>query len=185
MNPFHRDGLRSVKKYRASIDFIDFNLCWMANAFSKVYRIPLFGPIVVVIAVGIHLSLVEEARVELLFRLTGATAGCGWDAVISRFCFVDFPEFALGLPPAWLFAQWIAFCLLFRGSIRWLRERPLLAGVLGGIGGPLSYYTAARMNVLAFGTATWLTFVVLAGGWAVIVPVFGRIGVRIERDTAS
>lgn len=171
----------SVNDYKSLVDLVLFNVCWIANAFGVLYRVPYLGPAVVVLAVVIHLAQVTSTRYELQFLVLTASSGYLWDSLIYNFGFLGFsvPVFTLAAP-LWLFSQWFAFALLFRYTLRWLRGRFVLGGILGAFGGPLSYYAAVRMNVLTLGEPYWLSLIVLGTGWSLIVPAFSYVSGRYE-----
>ena len=59
------------------------------------------------------------------------------------------------------------------GSLTWLRGRPVLGAVLGGIAGPMSYEAGIRM-----GAGSWVAgseiagFILVGVVWAVAIPLF-------------
>lgn len=73
---------------------------------------------------------------------------------------------ALGAP-IWILAIWAAFALTFNHSLAFLRGRPVPAAMLGAIGGPAAYATAARgFGAVSFAEPTWIALLVLACAWA-------------------
>ncbi|MFB6347089.1 MAG: DUF2878 domain-containing protein [bacterium] len=171
-----------MKNRLSLVDFVLFNICWGANVLSSLYSLFFLGPIVVALSVILHLILIDGEWTELGFLIVLSTIGYLWDTVISGFGIIGFPGIeSAALAPFWLFAQWVAFGLLFRHSIRWLRQRHLLAGLFGALGGPLSYYSAARLNVLTLGSPLWQSLLVMALGWSLIVPTFGKFSEYCER----
>lgn len=164
------------------VDFVLFNLCWIANAFSGMYSLPYLGPLTVLLSGIIHLTLVNEVGAEITFLGIASVIGYLWDTILLRLGLLKFPAGSpVNYAPIWLFAQWIAFGFLFRHTIRWLRNRPVLGLLLGATGGSLSYYSATGLGVLSLSHPVWQPLLVMALGWGLIVPAFGSLSHRLEK----
>ena len=89
------------------------------------------------------------------------------------------PSVPVGGAPAWILGLWACFSLTLNGPLRALGTRPLLAVVLGGIGGPLAYAGAARgWDALTFHAPAWRALAVLGVGWAVAMPLLAALSHR-------
>jgi hypothetical protein len=160
-----------VTPSRSSVDFILFNVCWIANLYSALHSILWIGPAVTVVAVAIHLFPDDNRGREILILLVIVISGYGWDTCLQWAEFMNFPLDTGALPPLWLFSQWFALGLIFRDTLRWLRGRYLLAAFLGGTGGPLSYYSASGFGIITFGEPNGWFLLVMGLGWAFLVPL--------------
>ena len=69
--------------------------------------------------------------------------------------------------PMWFFALYALLATTLNASLGWLRGRPVLAAVLGAIGGPLAYYAGARIGAI---TLTGESLAVLGILWAGLMP---------------
>jgi hypothetical protein len=69
---------------------------------------------------------------------------------------------------------------MLREPMRWMHGRPVLAALLGGVGGVLSYAAAQRLGACAF-PDTALAVLVLGAGWALIVPLLLAAAQRLDR----
>jgi hypothetical protein len=87
----------------------------------------------------------------------------------------------LATAPAWLIGLWVAFALTLVPLFRHLHSRPLLAGVLGAVGGPLAYLGGARAHALQFPAPPWRGLLALALGWAIVVPSLTSLAGRWSR----
>lgn len=94
------------------------------------------------------------------FLLDGALAGLG---------LLHYASPVVSMPaPIWILSLWLAFAMTLNHSMSFLRGRPGLAALLGGIGGPLAYLSAARgFNAIVFTTPAWHAIALLAIGWAI------------------
>jgi hypothetical protein len=85
------------------------------------------------------------------------------------------PAVPTGGAPLWILALWLSFALTFNHSLAWLRSRPAAAVLLGALGGPLAYASAARLaGVVEFGPPRGVSLGVLAAGWAVALLLLVR-----------
>lgn len=76
------------------------------------------------------------------------------------------------LIPAWLMALWLAFGLTIVPLFGFLHARPLLAALLGAVGGPLAFLGAARgWQAATLAQPTWESVLALAAGWAIALPL--------------
>lgn len=83
------------------------------------------------------------------------------------------------LAPAWIIALWAAFAMTLNHSMTFLRGRPVLAAMLGAIGGPLAYVGAARgFDAVTFQVPTWPAMLALAFGWAIAMSVLAVLAQR-------
>ncbi len=103
--------------------------------------------------------------------LDGALAATGW---------LQYASPLISLPaPVWIVALWLAFAMTLNHSMNFLRGRPLLAALLGGIGGPLAYLGAARgFDAVVFVAPAWHAIALLAFGWAAVL---GSLAVLTQR----
>ena len=59
-------------------------------------------------------------------------------------------------------------------SLRWLQYKPVLAFVLGAVFGPLAYWGAAEVGVVAL-PKHLVSMLWLGLGWAILLPIMLRI----------
>lgn len=83
------------------------------------------------------------------------------------------------LPPAWLMTLWALFAITLNRSLRWMRDRPLLAVALGALGGPLSYLGAARLGAVSLPSPA-VASLALAVTWALVTPVLLALARRFD-----
>lgn len=74
-----------------------------------------------------------------------------------------------GFAPLWLLVLWAAFALTMNGCIAWLHGRYVLAALLGGVGGPLSYYGGVKLGA-ATTTDSVTALAVIAVVYAIVTP---------------
>jgi hypothetical protein len=141
-----------------------------------------FGAAVAVVAVLLSFSTNRAAELRLL--VVALAVGVAWDSLLARYGVVQyaspgpFPDWA----PVWILALWALFALMLREPMRWLHGRPILAALVGGAGGAMSYAAAERLGACTFADPT-VAMATLAAGWALIVPLLLALAQRLDRDT--
>lgn len=166
---------------RTVVNVVLFQLAWFACVVSAANELALLGTLSAVAVVGIHLTLVERARPELLLILAAALIGAAWESVVIASGLLTYPSgfFAPGIAPHWIIAMWALFATTLNVSLGWLRDRAWLAAVLGAVGGPLSYLAGNRLGAVEIADiATALG--AQAAGWAVLMPALIWLATRLN-----
>jgi hypothetical protein len=135
----------------------------------------------VLAAVGLHLLL--SSRPSREFALVAAAAGIGfaWDSLLVATGLASYPagNFAVAVAPHWIIALWALFGTTLNASLRWLKGRPALAGTLGAIGAPLSYYTGYQLGAIEM-PAPAIALALQGLGWAIILPALMALAQRLN-----
>lgn len=85
--------------------------------------------------------------------------------------------------PFWILALWINFALTLNHSMAWLKAKPWLACLFGAVGGPLSYFFAARTwHAVTLIESVPLALGVIAVTWAIVTPLLCRVAQRVSRS---
>jgi hypothetical protein len=87
------------------------------------------------------------------------------------------------LAPAWIIALWIAFGATL-GGVRQLlgpqwRVRAALTGLVGG---PFSYWAAARLGALEIVAAPWAAYLAIALIWGIALPLLLSVRQRLAPE---
>ena len=164
------------KIFRLLLIFVAFQAAWFACVLGAAYDVPEPGVAMVAIVWGVQFSL-SPARGQDL-ALTGAAIVLGvlWDTALLRSGVVAYasPGPLPGCAPAWILALWVLFATLLREPLQWLQGRWLLAALLGGVGGALSYWSAVRLGAGSFRDLAQ-ALVVIGVGWAVMTPALTEL----------
>ena len=150
-------------------NLVGYQLVWFSIVISASRGQPLWGIIaaLIFIALQFHFSASRQADIRALvaaficgFLLDGMLAASGW---------LHYASPLLSLPaPVWILALWLAFAMTLNHSMAFLQGKPMLAGLLGGIGGPLAYLGAARgFDAVIFTPPAWHAIALLSIGWAI------------------
>lgn len=146
-----------------------YQLVWFAIVISAARGQPWWGiaSALLFVTLQLHFSSTRIPDVRALvvtlicgFLLDGALAATGW---------LQYASPLLSLPaPVWILALWMAFAMTLNHSMAFLRGKPAMAALLGFVGGPLAYLSAARgFDAVIFATPAWRAVALLAIGWAI------------------
>lgn len=165
---------------RAVISFVGLQISWFACVLGAARGYPWLGPVVVLIGLTIHVRK-RRARIPELFILAiAAVVGFVVDTALVRFGVVRIHGAMLS--PLWLVALWPNFISTTAdsGLLRSLPRRPLLASLLGAIGGPLAYDSGARLGAIELDSPRLGALAIIGVVWAVVVPALAMLRARIE-----
>ncbi len=174
------------KRFHLIINFVAFQVAWFACVLTAANNQPIFGLVTAVVVVGIHLSLVEN-RLRALIALAIVTViGVTWDSILTstRILIFDTGLIVTHLAPYWIIAMWLSFATTLSVSLRWLYGRYVLALILGAIAGPLAYQAGHALGAVSIPNS-FIANIVIAVGWAVLMPLFMAITEAIENTTAK
>jgi hypothetical protein len=66
---------------------------------------------------------------------------------------------------------WMLFATTLHTSLSWLTGRPLVAVLLGAIGGPASYYAGAQLGALTLHANLGFSLIAIALAWGGVMPI--------------
>jgi len=164
-----------------ALNFVAFQLGWFACVLGAAGGLPWAGPLVVLGVVGLHLLRVRRPGCELKLVLAAAALGIVVDSLLLASGWLQYPSglWLPGLAPYWIVAMWALFATTLNLSLGWLRGRPVLAAVLGAVGGPLSYLAGEKLGGIGLIQPTF-ALAALAVAWAIAMPLLMRLAVRFD-----
>ena len=163
------------------INITAFKLGWLSSVVGGAQQIPWLGPLVVFVAVAIHLARAERPSSEFMLLVSCGLIGAVFDSVLVAAGWVTFPSGMVSesTAPYWIVTMWMLFGTTINLSMRWMRGRPLLAAAFGFVGGPLAYIAGHKIGGIEFVDQT-AALAMLAIGWAVIMPLLMHLGERLD-----
>ncbi len=165
-------------------NLVSFQLVWMATVGGAAQGWWWAGPLAVLVFAAWQVPLSSAPRADL--KLMAIAAGAGF-VIDSALVLSGLLTFRTPLPwdfaaPVWIVALWVAFALTLNHSMDSLKRRPLLAVLLGLIGGPLAYWLAARVwNAVDLNSSVWLTLAVIGAVWGIVTPLLLALAERLKR----
>lgn len=117
----------------------------------------------------VHFLLTPLPKTDLMLVGLVLLIGVVVDGSLRQSGFFIFAEDRFPIP-LWLGCIWIALATLFNHSLHWLKERLVLAGLLGVFGGPIAYLAGGRLGVAEFTLSLPWSITILAIIWGLLVP---------------
>jgi len=154
-----------------AINFISFQIGWLACVLGAVYGQTLIAVIFVLFIIALHLYR-NRSYAELYIILTAVAVGFIWESFLVTSGWLTYglaaesEEFA----PVWLVAMWGLFATTINLSMAWLKNNWFLASFMGAIFGPLAFAAGERLGAVQFVDRP-LAFLALALGWACLMPL--------------
>ena len=147
-----------------AINILGFQVIWFGSIF--------FGDAfvaVTLVLIAMHLIYYKEYRASDL-RLAGLCLFCGI-VIDNALLFFDVMAFSSTgytqyMVPLWLLSLWFAFGFTLNHSLRYFKQRKLLAFICGAIFGPLSYLAGQRLGAVEMAFEPYWTFALFAVIWA-------------------
>ncbi len=81
--------------------------------------------------------------------------------------------------PLWLMCIWLAFSLTLCHSMSWLQQRLWLAGLLGALSVPLSYWAGIKLGAMALGPLGYFGLIIMGCVWALLLPIFCYFAAKV------
>jgi len=163
-------------------NFILFQVGWFSCVIGGANTNYYWTGIVVVTAiVAVHLFRSNNPRNEIMLIAITMLLGTAWDSSLMMaglFSFTNGVVFA-GLVPFWMIAMWALFATTLNVSMKWLKNKYLVAAAFGAVGGPVAYYAGHRIGAIDFND-TLTALLVIAAGWAVIMPLLMALTTRFN-----
>jgi hypothetical protein len=162
---------------------ISVHIGWFGCVLAAAWGQPLLGPIIVAALAVIHLTGVDAHLRESITLLTVAVLGYALDSVLVLAGAFGFPPAAaVGAPTTvWMVALWVNFAMVINGALYWLAGRPVLAAVLGFLGGPMAYYGGVRLGALTLPNGSGYMLALVALEWLIATPLVIAAAARIGR----
>ena len=163
------------------VNFILFQLAWLACVLGAAQGHPWFGPLVVACVVAYHLQRAANPGPEAMLLLSAALIGTLFDSALVASGWLVYPagQWHPLVAPYWIIALWVAFASTLNVSLNWLKGRPLLSVLFGTLGGPLAYLAGARLGGVEFTEQAW-ALGALGLGWALLTPLLVALSARLN-----
>jgi len=149
-----------------------FQVGWFACVLGAARGMPWAGTAIALAVVAMHLYLAPQGRHQALLILFAAVLGLLADTILMSGGWLAFTSGMLvpGAAPHWMVALWMVFATTINVSLNWLKNRWLLAVVFGAAGGPLAYYSGAKLGAVTL-TDPVAALVAVGVAWALAMPL--------------
>ena len=157
---------------RKAVNVALFQAAWFAAVLGAARGMPWLGPLAMLPTLAVHQLLQEDRQAEVKLLLAAGVLGFIFDtAFVAGGVFTPLQHlFPRPLSPPWMVCLWLNFAATLNVSMAWLRGRYLLALLFGAIGGPLAYYSGAKLGATE-SLPTTTGMLLLAIGWGAMTPL--------------
>ena len=160
---------------------IAFQIGWFSCVLMAANNKPEIGIAIASVLVVLHFLISTNRVAATVILIVVTTLGTAWDSLLtSQQVFVfNAGMMADFLAPSWIVMMWVLFSTTLPVSFRWLYGRYGLAMCLGAVFGPLAYQGGAALGAVVI-PDFWLANIVLALGWAVLMPVLIKMTEKVQ-----
>jgi len=161
---------------RKATNFIAFQAAWFAAVLGAAHGMPWLGVVAVPAALALHLMLSPDWRPELLLALAAGGTGFVIDStLIATGAFTPIPfGFPEPLSSLWMVMLWVNLATTLNVSLSWLRGRYALGAIFGAFGGPMAYYSGAKLGAM-HAVPSIAALIAIGAAWAFAFPAMLRI----------
>lgn len=154
------------------INFVIFQVGWFTCVLSAANGMPWLGLVVVSAIVANHLLRANRPAHEAQLVMVAVFIGLIFDSLLMSSGWLRYPSGVLlsNMAPYWILAMWALFATTLNSSMGWLKNKLILASVLGAIFGPLSYMAGQRLGAIEFIDSSKAA-IALAVTWSIAMPV--------------
>ena len=166
---------------RSLLNFVAFQTGWFACVLGASHGMPWVGLLVASLVVTLHVWFSEWRSDELILVGLSVVLGLVFDSLLVLSGWVQYPGGVLlpGVAPYWILTMWALFATTLNVSMGWLRGRPLLAVLMGAVGGPLSYLAGEKLGGIEL-IAPVAALAALAFAWALAMPLLMWAAARFD-----
>ena len=157
---------------RKLINVALFQAAWFAAVLGAARGMLWLGPVAMIPTLVIHLALQHDRRGEVKLLLAAGLLGFLFDTtLVAGDVFTPLKHiFPHPFSPPWMICLWLNFAATLNVSMAWLRRRYLLAALFGAVGGPLAYYSGAKLGATET-LPTTTGILLLTIGWGFMTPL--------------
>ena len=157
---------------RKVINVVLFQAAWFAAVLGAARGMLWLGPLSMIPVLALHLALEENRRGEARLLLAAGLLGFLFDTTfVAGGVFTPLQHlFPRPISPPWMICLWLNFAATLNVSLAWLRGHFILAAAFGAVGGPLAYYSGARLGATET-LPTTTGMLLLAIGWGIMTPL--------------
>ena len=162
-------------------NFLAFQAGWFSCVLGAANGAPWLGPIVVLLIVGWHLGKARRPGGEAILLGLAFLTGLLFDSLLLASGWLSYPngEWIPGLAPYWIVMMWPLFATTLNRSMRFLRDRMVLAMLLGAVGGPLSYLAGERLGAVSL-LNPQAAVAALGVAWGLFTPLLMIAAARLD-----
>ena len=154
---------------RIFLILLGFQITWFACVFGEFFNYPWLGILVGLAYLVLFFFDVNDKKFALKTILIFSAIGYVFDSSIQAFNIYKIEsDLIIGFLPAWMLILWPTFTTLFVDVLNFLRNKPILATILGVILGPSTYYSGVPLGIATY-TNINLGLILMAFFWGTLM----------------
>ena len=163
------------------INALVFQAGWFCCVLAGANHMPWLGTMTALLIVACHVFQAKDMRKELSLILIAGGIGAVWDSLLVYAGWLQYPSGTLiaGTAPHWIVAMWLLLATTLNVSLKWLKQRLLLAAVLGAVSGPGAYLAGWKLGGVQIPDLQ-VAMLALACGWALFMPLLIVLSNRFD-----
>jgi hypothetical protein len=163
------------------LNFAVFHLGWLACVVGAASNMSLLGSLVAILLIAVHLFRVADFRTEFYLIVAAMLIGFIWETLLLSQQWLAYAGASLGssLAPYWLVIMWALFATTINASMAWMKDRWLLAVVMGAIFGPMAFIAGEKLGAVEF-LDNQRALIALSFGWAILMPLILWVAAKIN-----
>ena len=163
------------------INAVVFQAGWFCCVLAGANHMPWLGTMTALLIVACHVFHAKDMRKELSLILIAGGIGAVWDSFLVYAGWLQYPSGILiaGTAPHWIVAMWLLLATTLNVSLKWLKQRLLLAAVLGAVSGPGAYLAGWKLGGVQIPDLQ-VAMLALACGWALFMPLLIVLSNRFD-----
>ena len=116
-------------------NFVFFQLGWFACVLGAANQQVFWAVLVTLAYIAFHVWYQDEPKESLRLLSRALLYGIVTDSLLVQTGYLNFndPWPSSQLSPVWMWVLWVLVATTINGSLSWLRGRPVLGAVLGGL----------------------------------------------------
>ncbi len=156
--------------YPKAVNYILFQVGWFACVLGAANNLSLLGIMLALLVVFVYLYTSTTRSADALALLIITVVGYAWDSLLVQLgVFTYNDSYFDGLAPLWIAAIWAIFGTTLNSSLAWLQGRYWLAFTLGGVFGPIAYFSASKLGAVVILPAPQ-ALLMQAIAWSILMP---------------
>lgn len=168
------------------INFVLFQIGWFACVISAAHQLPWLGVLLALVVIVWHVCIAINKKAEIRLLFMAIIIGGIFDQLMLTTRLISYQSHGWGthswsasLVPVWILGLWLGFATTLNMSLRWMRDKWLIAIFLGFMGGPLAYMGAARLGAVTLNQNPQ-TLIALAIGWGLLTPLLLKASLHFD-----
>ena len=161
-----------IKTYKLILNLTGFQLTWLFCVFGEYYNFTYIGLFVGIIYLSIFFYLIDNKYTNIKLCLIFSAIGYTFDSLLAfNKLFIINSNIIIGFLPIWFLVLWPCFATLFVYVLTFLKNKPILAFILGAILVPPTYYLGIPLG-LANSSNIMISMIIMAFFWGLLLTFY-------------